>query len=141
MNERTMFSYWLLTVGFLAISLLIFPKALYIAITINLAHAMHYFYREPKITSFPMQVRVGYLCLLMLGLVPYLGWLHWVQLIGGTIMLTTGYCPLARMLSLFPWNRNQPISWNLISIVVFTPPVDGCILKALPPRKAHSTST
>ena len=72
-----------------------------------------------------MQVRLGYLGLLLLGLAPFLGWIHWVQFVGGAIMLTTRYCPLARMLSLLPWNRNQPMSWALIKTVVFTPPITG----------------
>ncbi|MEN8170119.1 MAG: hypothetical protein ABFS08_07855 [Pseudomonadota bacterium] len=134
MNEHTIWSYWTLTVTFLAIGLLIWPTALFLAMIVNLAHAIHFLLRQPGIFAFPMQVRICFLSLLVLGQAPFFGWVHWVQLIGGTVKLTTGYCPLARMMSLLPWNRNQPISWGLLNTVIFTPPVSGSIVKIVSPE-------
>lgn len=129
MNKYTIWGYWFLTVFFLGISLFVWPKAIYLAIAINLTHAIHFIFRKSGITSFPMQVRLGYLGLLILGLNLLFSWVHWIQLFGGTVMLITGYCPMARMLSLLPWNRSQSMSWNLIKIVLFTPPVTGSFKK------------
>ena len=129
MNKNTIWAYWFLTVIFLGLSLFIWPKAIYLAIAINFIHAIHFIIRKSGLTAFPMQVRLGYLGLLILGLVTFFSWLHWIQLIGGTIMLTTGYCPMARMLSLLPWNRNKDMSWKLIKTIIFTPPVTGSFEK------------
>ena len=125
MNKYLIWSYWFLTATFLAISLFINAKAIYVAMAINFIHAAHFYIKSPSITSFSMQVRIGFLGLLAIGMMPSFQWIHWIQLIGGSIMLTTGYCPLARMLSLLPWNRNQPISFRLLKIVIFTPPISG----------------
>lgn len=129
MNKNTIWAYWFLTVIFLGLSLFIWPKAIYLAIAINFIHAIYFIIRKSGLTAFPMQVRLGYLGLLILGLVTFFSWLHWIQLIGGTIMLTTGYCPMARMLSLLPWNRNKDMSWKLIKTIIFTPPVTGSFEK------------
>ncbi len=129
MNKYIIWSYWFLTVIFVGISLFVWPKAIYLAIAINVTHAIHFVLRKSGMSTFPMQIRIGYLGLLILGLAPFFSWVHWIQLIGGTIMLTTGYCPMVRMLSLLPWNRNKTMSWNLVKIILFTPPVTGSFEK------------
>lgn len=134
MNERIIWGYWLVTVVFLAIGLLVWPTAMFLAMTVNLIHAVHFLIRQPGITAFPMQVRLGFLGLLVLGQAPYLGWINWVQLLGGTVQLTTGYCPLARMLSLLPWNRKRPMSWGMVRAAIFTPPVSGSIVRVVSPE-------
>ena len=52
--------------------------------------------------------------MLLAGLWPPLSFLHWIQLIGTTARVTTGYCLLARLLSLLPWNRSEKLSGRLI---------------------------
>ena len=81
-----------------------------------------------------MQVRIGFLGLLILGQAPFFGWVNWVQLVGNTALLTTGYCPLARILSLMPWNRTRALSWKLVTTAIFTPPVDGSIVQVVSPE-------
>ena len=36
-----------------------------------------------------------------------------------------GYCPLARMLHLMPWNRDEPFTLDLLRRVIVTPPTRG----------------
>ena len=131
MKERTIWMYWLVTEGFLAVGLMLWPPALVLAMAVTLVHGVHFLLRAPGVTAFPMQVRINYLGLLLLGQVPYFRWVNWVQLIGTTAFLTTGYCPLARILSLMPWNRNRAMSWRLVKTAVFTPPVDGSIVQVV----------
>lgn len=133
MNERTIRAYWLVTDLFLATGLLLWPPALYPAMAVTLIHCVHFLRRSPGITAFPMQVRIGYLGLLILGQAPFFGWVNWVQLAGTTALLTTGYCPLARILSLMPWNRAREMSWKLFVTAIFSPPVDGSILQVVSP--------
>ena len=47
-----------------------------------------------------------------------------------TAVVTVGYCPLARVLALMPWNRRQPLSLQIIWKTIVTPPVDGSLLAA-----------
>lgn len=133
MSERTIYGYWLVTALFLAIGLLVSPPALFLAMAVTLIHAIHYLSRHAAVRAFPMQVRIGYLGLLILGQLAFLDWVNWVQLIGTTALLTTGYCPLARILSLAPWNRNRPLSWDLFVTAIFTPPVSGSIIQVVSP--------
>jgi hypothetical protein len=51
--------------------------------------------------------------LLVAGAMPWMAWIHWVQLVGTTAMIAVGYCPLARMLSLLPLNRAEPLTRSL----------------------------
>ncbi|MCU7932095.1 MAG: hypothetical protein KZQ90_14935 [Candidatus Thiodiazotropha sp. (ex Codakia rugifera)] len=134
MNERTIYYYWLLTNIFLAAGLLISPYVLYLAMGVTIVHSVHFLILQPGIILFPMQIRIGYLVLLTLGQVAFLGWIHWIQLLGTTALLTTGYCPLARVLSLAPWNRIRPLSWNLFVTTIFTPPVSGSIVQFVSPE-------
>jgi len=129
MNERTVTTYWIAIAAFLAAGLFVWPPALFLAMAATLANCIHYLRLNPGITAFPMQVRVGFLGLLIVGQIPYLGWVNWVQMAGITALLTIGYCPLARILSLMPWNRTRPMSWNLFVTAIFSPPGEGSILR------------
>ena len=84
-------------------------------------------------SSFPAQVRIAYLALLVIGLWRPLGFIYWIQLVGTTAMVLFGYCFLARCLSLLSWNRTEPLTVALVARTFFTPPVDGAITT----RQAH----
>jgi len=47
--------------------------------------------------------------------------------------LIFGYCTMARLVSLFPWNRTEAFSGRLLVRTFFSPPVRGNILQGLPP--------
>lgn len=95
--------------------------------------ALHFIARHRSLSAFPVQVRVWYLGLLLFGLWEYGYFMYWIQLAGTTAMVLVDYCPLARFLSLMPWNRREPLSWQLVRRTVFSPPVKGNILQGLPP--------
>jgi len=78
----------------------------------------------------PLRVQVwgAYLALLVLGAWPPLAFLHWIQFVGTWTMLLTGYCFLARCLSLLPWNRRAPLSRAQLVRTFFSPPTPGSIL-------------
>jgi hypothetical protein len=128
MNERTTITCWLISDVLLAIGLLYAQLALWAAIVFTATHNFYFLARRPQGANFTLQVRFVYQGLLIIGQLPYCRWIDWVQLAGTTALLTTGYCPLARILSLAPWNRTQPINLGLLRKAVFTAPVDGSIL-------------
>jgi hypothetical protein len=136
MNERTIYTYWLASALSIAVGLLIWPPALFLAMAVTSVHSLHFLLHPPRIGAFPMQVRIGFLGLLVLGQAPYFGWVNWIQLAGTTALLTVGYCPLARVLSLMPWNRTHPMSWKLFVTAIFPPPVEGSILELVSPESS-----
>ncbi len=102
--------HWALTVPLLAAFLAGTRWALPLAAALCGGAAVGYYAFLRSWRPFPVQVRVAYLLMLFAGAVPYMAWLQGVQLVGTTAMITLGYCPLARMLMLAPWNRTQPFS-------------------------------
>jgi len=114
---------WLLTAAALAASLAGWAAGLPAAVALTAAQLVHQAARTRSLRSFPVQVRAAYLALLASG-----GWaplrvLHVLQL-GGTIaLLVFDYCPLARTLSLLPWNRRAPLTLALLRATFLSPPV------------------
>jgi hypothetical protein len=101
---------------------------------LTLVQAGHYLGRERSLHAFPVQVRLGYLGLLLLGLWPPLSFLYWIQLAGTSAMVCFDYCPLARFLSLMPWNRRETFTLSVLRRTFLSPPARGNILQGLPPE-------
>lgn len=66
--------------------------------------------RHGNVRAISFQIRVSYVLLLLIGLLPGMAWLHVVQLIGTAARVVTGYCLLGRELGLLPWNRTGPMT-------------------------------
>jgi hypothetical protein len=60
---------------------------------------------------------------------PPLSFIHWIQLVGTTAVVTVGYCPLARIMVLMPWNRSRPLTVALAWNTIISPPVADSILE------------
>lgn len=110
--------HWALTVPLLAAHLAGVADAIYLAIALCAVMAAWYLLKFRQLRPYPVQVRLAYLALLLIGTVPYMGWIYWVQLIGTSAMVLVGYCPLIRMLALAPWNRSEPFSLRLVKHVI-----------------------
>jgi hypothetical protein len=106
--------YWFLTVGLLGAGLFGWPTGIYLAMLLCAIQLGHVVWLTRDFTAFPVQVRVAYLAMLIAGLWGPLQWIHWMQLAGTTARVLLGYCLLARMLSLAPWNRWQPLTFPLV---------------------------
>ena len=79
-----------------------------------------------RVTEFPNQVRIAYVLWVAAGTyLPGGVVLMWITTVGLATNLFFGYCPLARMLYLLPWNRDVALSWSLVASVFMTPPVAG----------------
>lgn len=107
--------YWLVTVGLLGANLLGWTTGVYLAMVLCAIQIVHVIWLTREGTAFPVQVRVVYLGLLAAGLWGPLQWIHWVQLVGTSARVLVGYCFLARVLSLAFWNRQQSLSWELMT--------------------------
>ncbi|MGH7893969.1 MAG: hypothetical protein ACREQL_04825 [Candidatus Binatia bacterium] len=107
------------------------PAAVFAAVGLGVAQSVHFYARTEAIGALPVQVRIAYLGLLVAGLLPPLGFIHWLQLAGTLARVAFDYCPLARTLALMPWNRAQPLSWRLVRRAYLMPPAPGSILAEL----------
>ena len=123
--------YWTTMVVLLAGGLAGYESCFRIAIALGLWQTLHYAWRFQSVTAFPVQVRLTYLGFLILSQWEPLQFYNWVLLIGTSALISVGYCLLARMLSLLPWNREAPMSRELVARTFLSPPVAGNILQGL----------
>jgi hypothetical protein len=123
--------YWLCTGLALGAGLVGWRFGVPTAIALTVLQGLHFGFRARSAIAFPVQVRLFYIVLLVIGLFPPLGAVHWAQLGGTAILLAFGYCPNARMLSLLPWNRRGPLTAARLRATFLMPPVQGSILDAL----------
>lgn len=119
--------HWAATVPLLAAHFAGATWAVPTAIALCTAMIAYYFARVRHWKPPPVQIRVGYLVLLVAALLPAMGWINAVQLVGTTAMVSVGYCPLARMLSLLSWNRRERLSWSLVGAAIVAPLRGGIV--------------
>lgn len=125
--------YWLVTVCFLTAGVSGWPTGFLLAIGFTVFQLIHFSIREGSFTAFPIQVRLGYLLLLLIALPENLQLIYWIPTIGTWAQILFGYCTMARMVSLLPWNRKEAFSFALLRRTFLSAPVRGNILQGLPP--------
>jgi len=121
---------WLVTIPFLTIGILGETNGLLIAATVILLQTGYFLAMENFQLSFPVQVRIGFLIWFSLGLLPNMQWMLWIQLVGTCVSVLFDYCAMARLMTLAPWNRTQPLSARLIVKTFISSPVRGSFLKS-----------
>jgi methanethiol S-methyltransferase len=133
--------HWVVTVPLLAGHLAGLAWALPATMALCAVMAGYYIIQLRAVKPFPVQVRLAYLVLLAVGTLPWMGWVHWLQIAGTTAMVVTGYCLLARALCLLPFNRDEPMSASLVRRILLAPVVGGGLLRwsASPAAGAHGS--
>jgi len=126
--------YWLVTVGFLTAGVSGWAMGFLLAIGLTVFQLIHFTVRERSIAAFPIQVRLGYLLLLLIALPDKLQLIYWIPMIGTWAQVLFGYCTMARTVSLLPWNRKEALSFDLLERTFLSAPVRGNILQGLPPE-------
>jgi hypothetical protein len=86
-------------------------------------------WRRWSVRAMGVQIRIGVLILLAIGVAPSLRWVHAIPLVGVGSLLVCGYCPMERVLRLMPWNRRERLTLRSIARVVFSPPTTGGLLR------------
>ena len=119
--------YWLATAGLLSYGVAGYQIGFMLAIGLTVFQLIHFIIREKSFSVFSVQVRFWYLMLLIVALPEQLQLIFWIPTIGTWAQLMFGYCTMARLVSLFPWNRNEPFTVSLISKTFFSRPVRGNI--------------
>lgn len=114
--------YWAATAVLLALALAGSPGAMAAVLALTGVQTAHMRLRHGRLAAPAVQTRLGYLALLIAGLWPPLALVHWMQLAGTVAAALVDYCPMARALSLAPWNRRGAPSPAAIAAAFFTPP-------------------
>lgn len=125
--------YWLITVCLLTAGLTGWSNGFLLAIALTTVQLAHFFLRTRNVSDFPVQVRIGYLLLLLLAYPAPMQWIYWIPTIGTWAQVIFGYCTMARLVSLMPWNRREAFTWSLVNRTFLSRPVRGNILQGLPP--------
>jgi len=121
---------WALTGAAVSASLAGWGPGLRAALAVTAVQAVHQAARTRSVHSFPVQVRAAYLLILLAGMWPPLRVVHALQLAGTVALVVFDYCPLARMLSLLPWNRRRPFTLSLLRTTFLSPPVRNVVAAA-----------
>lgn len=119
--------YWLITASLLTVGVFGNSNGFIFAIGLTAFQLLHFVIRERGIASFPVQVRFWYLVLLVVALPEQLRLIYWIPTIGTWAQIIFGYCAMARFVSLFPWNRNEPFSFALVRRTFLSRPVRGSV--------------
>ncbi|WP_130537603.1 hypothetical protein [Thiomicrorhabdus indica] len=127
-NDKV-WTYWLITDALLILDVFGWAYGLIAASVLTAIQVIHFRVDTGRASSFPVQVRIAYLLLLMAALWPPLYWLIYPVILGTTAMVLVDYCFLARFMSIMPWNLNQPYSFNMIYKTFFSKPVSGSVQK------------
>lgn len=137
--RRLSWWYWLLSACLLTAGMADRPLGpdggFLLAIALTVVQLFHFALRERSFVAFPVQVRLGYLLLLLVALPRSLQWIYWLPLVGTWAQVLFGYCLMARAVSLLRWNRKQPLSLALLKRTFISAPVRGNILQGLPATK------
>jgi hypothetical protein len=120
---------WLATAVLLSIGLAGYAPAFLLAIGLTVLQLLHYLRRDKRLSAFPVQVRLGYLVILLIALPAPMRLLYWLPAMGTWALVLFGYCLLARGFSLLPWNRKVPCSARLIVDTFLARPVRGCLVQ------------
>lgn len=123
--------YWFLSAVLLTAGAAGWGQAYGLLAGLTVVQLFHFIYEERKLSSFPVQVRFAYLVIVLLFYQEPLRILYWIPLIGTWAIVLTGYCFLARVLSLAPWNSKKPLSRDHVRRTIFSKPVRGNILQGL----------
>jgi hypothetical protein len=132
--------YWQLTALLLAAHFAGWAYGMPLAIALTAWQAAHVAAMRRTMGTLDVQVRVGYMGLLMLGSTGPLWPIHVVQFIGVNALLVVDYCLLARLLVLMPWNLGEPLTARLAREVLLMPPAPGAIHRLLNLRVARHLS-
>jgi hypothetical protein len=113
---------WMLTSVLLVMGLSGHALAFIGAMVTTLTQGLILLARDRSLAAFSVQVRAGYLLLMLISYPPPMRWFYWVLLAGTIGLVVFGYCALARILSLLPWNNREPYTLDRLRRTFFSAP-------------------
>lgn len=113
---------WTVTMALLLAGLFGYTVAFLGAIAVTAGQGIVVFLRDRSPLAFSVQLRAAYLLLLLVGYVPAMRWLYLLAVVGTFALVVFGYCIMARLLSLLPWNSLEYLSLNRLRRTFLTAP-------------------
>ena len=123
---------WLATLLLLVAGVLESPVFLLVAIALSAGQSVYLLQKHKSAAPYAVQIRIALTILLVICFPSPWRWLNWLPTVGIVLRLLFDYCMIARLLSLMPWNRTQPISLALVRRTFLTPPSRGNAEHGLP---------
>jgi hypothetical protein len=130
--------YWLVSAILLVPWIAGVEEAFWLLLGLTTLQIVHFRLREGRFAAFPVQVRIAYLLIVAVAAWPPMRWSALVPAVGTWVQVIFGYCLLARTLSLLPWNREEPLTWNLVWRTFAAPPTPGAVRQGLPALRTGS---
>lgn len=128
--------YWLAIACMLTAGVAGQPEGFLFALVLGALHLIHFAIWGRSIVSFPVQVRFFYLMFLLVIFAlpaPARAVVYWFPTVGTWALVVFGFCGMARLVSLLPWNRSEVFSLGLLKRTIFSRPVRGNVMQGLPP--------
>lgn len=113
---------WTVTTVLLVIGLSGYSPAFVGAMVVTAVQAVILLVRDRSPTAFPVQLRAAYLLLLLVSYPSAMRWLYWLPAVGTLALVVFGYCLLARILSLLPWNSDEAYGLDRLIRTFFSAP-------------------
>jgi hypothetical protein len=132
--------HWALTIPLLVVYLAGHRWGIIAAMGLCAVTGCYFWYRLRQVKPYPVQVRIAYPVWSALGLLPGMQWMLWIQLCGTTAMVTVGYCPLIRLLSILPPNRTEPLTASLMWRAFVKQPCAGGLVKWTTPTVSSAAT-
>ena len=120
-------SWWIwLATALLLVAGLVWTEVAFVGgILLSAASAGFHLQKYHSFTPYPVQIRLAFTALMIVCFAPFLRWFYWLLAGGALARVLFGYCMMARVLSLMPWNRTEHLSFDLVRRTFLTPPVIG----------------
>jgi hypothetical protein len=112
---------WTITTALLIVGLSGYGVAFIVAMAVTAGQALVLLVRDGPV-AFSVQLRAAYLVLLIFCYPPPMRWLYWLPTVGTFALIVFGYCLLARILSLLPWNSREPYTVARLRRTFFSVP-------------------
>ena len=113
---------WTVTTVLLAIGLFGYDPAFVGAMALTVIQGVVLLVRDGSARAFSVQLRIGYLLLLIAAYPAPMRWLYWLPTVGTFALVVFGYCLLARFLSLLPWNSEEAYTLERMRRTFFSRP-------------------
>jgi len=98
---------WTITTVLLVMGLSGYSLAFVGAMVVTAGQGLVLLVRDRSLVAFSVQLRAAYLLLLLISYPPPMRWLYWLPTVGTFALVVFGYCLMARVLSLLPWNGHE----------------------------------
>ncbi len=123
---------WLVTAICLGVGLMGIPAGFIAAMGLTSTQVIVFLVKDRSLRAFSVQLRIGYLALLVLCFIPAMRWLYWLPTVGTFALVIFGYCLMARFLSLLPWNSTEAYTMSRLRRTFFSPPDISRVERGIP---------